>query len=214
MTPSPLSDEERVVVRKLEEVILGLRQPLTVWFQYLVVHPDHQDDDFKDVAFVILMGCMRDMIDAHTKRFAAIRAEARNTDSSLIYGSVSAMEQACLMPLSVFSSMSDDEQCLVFMVRDRVVHGYLSGTTQEARHVKIVKNRRVEAKRLTKKQILEISGESRMVLRERIRPIRLRSMPQVTSYANRVFQLDEIRHSFGGLAKAFESGLMFLPENE
>lgn len=199
-----------VAARMFEEVFHGIIQPINIWVPYLEARDVTPAQ--RDIAFVVLLVCMRDVVEARTKRLNKIRDAARATNRSSIFYSIPAFEQVCEMPLAVFNQLTEREQVLMYLVRDRIVHGYLDGPTNETRKIKVVRNGKVKSEPFLKADIERIVGEGDEVGSKQISPLRERVSPSIFSYANRARTLNENLRKAGGLKKLIESGAVFFPD--
>ncbi|MEH6645516.1 hypothetical protein [Sulfitobacter sp.] len=199
-------DDGKMVCRGLEEVLNGILNPVNTWMWMLEL-PDHpQWEPFKDRAFPVLLVCLRDMIEAKTSKLNRLKMLAEKVGRSNLYYGISAFEEICEMPIAVFERLEEREQILMFLARDRLVHGYLGGFVADDRTIKVVSNKSVIKRRFSKAELRDVIGNVETISNHHIADVRQRVMDELFAYASKVRGLDGMFQPYGGVEAVFASG--------
>ena len=214
MQSRSLTLNEKQISKEIDELFRGIIVPLKIWMPVLNGSSSKSDEYIKDIAFVILQSCLKDTIEVHTKRFDDLKRRVNKSGRVSMVVSFEVFEDLALMPSLVFEDMTDNEQILLSLVRDRLVHGYLGGrVSPQDRVIRFVRGKRIEKSPVSPAKIKTVIGFSDKVTSEEIRPIRLRTFPKISAYANKAIKFNSLYDQFGDLDKFFESG-SFLYRNE
>ena len=138
---------KELIVRALVEVISGSVMPIRVWAP--LVFSKH-DSDFamhaRVTAFPILYGCIRDIAEAGHEKVAKIADEARLEGYGVLGMNAERFSERCNLARPILEMFDEDEQILLALLRDRLAHGYLNGTSNKTRSVKIIQDGKVVGK--------------------------------------------------------------------
>ncbi len=136
--------EKKLIVRALAEVIYGTTMPITTWGPLVFSNPKSDLAMHARVAtFPILFGCIRDMVEAGPKRVLPIAKEARKAGFNTLGMNADIFSERCNLALPILEMFNEEEQILLALLRDRLVHGYLSGTSNQHRTVKVTRDHKV-----------------------------------------------------------------------
>jgi len=208
-----LSEDAKLICRRLEGVLHGVLQPLQYWMPILKQPDTGAWVSLKDRAFPILIICLRDVIEARGKYFTDIKVLAKKLDVANIYYSIRAFEQVCEMPLSIYSALDEKEQVLMHLTRNRLTHGYLDGATKYPKRIKIVAGGICEVKSYSKIDISKIVPASNSISGVEISTIRRKVFHKLLAYEVEASKLNGMFTEYGGVEKAFSSGVFFFPDD-
>lgn len=207
MSTIPLSLDEKQISKEIDELFRGVIEPLKVWMPILNGPSSMKDEYTKDLAYVILLSCLKDTIEVHTKRFTDLRRRVDKSGRASLVVSFDVFESLSLMPSTIFEDMSDNEQILLSLVRDRIVHGYLGGrVSAKDRVFRLVRGNKIERLPVSPAKLRTVIGFFDKVTSHEIRPIRNRTMPKIFKYAEAAIKFNSIYEHFETLEKFFESG--------
>ena len=138
---------KELIVRALVEVISGSVMPIRVWAP--LVFSKH-DSEFamhtRVTAFPILYGCIRDIVEAGHKYVPKIAVDAHQAGFGMLGMNAERFSDRCNLALPILKMFDEDEQILLALLRDRLAHGYLNGTSNKTRSVKVIQDGKVVGK--------------------------------------------------------------------
>lgn len=121
MQSQRLTLNEKQISKEIDELFRGIIEPLKIWMPILNGSSSKRDEYTKDIAFVILLSCLKDTIEVHTKRFDDLKRRVLKSGRLSMVVSFEVFEDLALMPSLVYEDVTDNEQILVSLVRDRLV---------------------------------------------------------------------------------------------
>jgi glutamine synthetase adenylyltransferase len=209
----PLTEKEAKIASAFEELLRGVATPLKVWMPILDSPPSELSNYAKDIAFVILIQCLKETLEQHTGRFAKLRKSAEQSGRVSIVGSFEAFANISKLPARVFTELSLNDQILLSLCRDHFVHGYLGGKVDnETRGISIVESGVVKKIQVTRDMRLTVIGSTDKVTSDNLRPLRERIMPHLSDYAREAQQFDAILDRFGSMSNFFEEGVLLIDD--
>lgn len=135
---------KELIVRALVEVIYGSIMPITIWGPLVFTNPKSDlEMQARVAAFPILFSCIRDIVEAGPKHIAPIENEARQAGFGTLAMNAYIFSERCKLALPILKMFSEEEQIHLALLRDRLAHGYLDGTSNKTRSVKITRDGKV-----------------------------------------------------------------------
>lgn len=158
--PNGSTAQKENLVRAAVEVVYGAVEPLRIWSPMLF--PADGKLVVQDIqrAFPIFFCCIRDL--ANAQKFLDDKADAAaKADFGLLHYNIIEISTRCSFALNFIGSYSADEQIYLSLIRDRIVHGFLKGTSNEIRSVLIARSGDLRQEKFKQMQLTEAATRTK-----------------------------------------------------
>ncbi|MGR3701118.1 MAG: hypothetical protein ACU0A4_03460 [Paracoccaceae bacterium] len=121
-----------VLIEKALEVVVGYQFAINTWSPCLsderIIRPEY----LKDCAFVIFVGCLRDLVESSDRSNKAKRVfdSLKGFDDAFFQHNIREIFALNMFAADFLCRMSHDEQIFLTYARNRTVHGYLNGRSE------------------------------------------------------------------------------------
>lgn len=155
------SEERLQDIRSVVEIVHGITEPLIAWGPMLFSPKEEVPVWIKIRVFPLFFVCIRDIAEAPDIHLSKIVAKESRGEPGFFYRNVREIILQCSFASELIETFTVAEQIYLAILRDRFVHGYLSGSTRPERDIKIVEHGRVIKKRYAKAEISDACDNAR-----------------------------------------------------
>lgn len=180
--------EKEDIVRAALEVVYGATEPVNVWMPLLFPLDGNFSAGIAQRVFPIFFCCLRDLADAPERHLRVHAGKAESMGFEFLAQNIKEIGHQCSYALDVIKDVPIHEQVYISLIRDRLVHGYLGGTTNPQRSFRVATKEGVKQVKFSKEQqekiVEEVNGEAKShaaILRifEQVRPALFRYLEGV-----------------------------------
>jgi hypothetical protein len=152
----------KMLIRAAVEMVHGVTEPLKIWLPMLSPPSGTPSISNVHTAFPIFYCCVRDV--ARARIFLEKKAtEAGSLGFDFLAQNILEIAHQCTFADEFTLQFSIDEQIFLSLFRDRVVHGFLTGTSKNSRRIWVVSSSGWEKKEISKAEqergLVTVSGE-------------------------------------------------------